>query len=618
MLQKLKKIPYTARELKPSGWLKRQLEIQAEGLSGHLDEIWPDIRDSRWIGGDQEGWERVPYWLDGFIPLAWLLDREDLKARAKRYIEAILAGQKEDGWICPCADEERGRYDVWAAFLICKVLTVYADCTGDERIEEVVYRVLKNLDSHIEKQTLFNWGQARWFECLIPLYWVYERRPERWLADLAYKLRMEGINYHALFADWRFEKPENRWSYLTHVVNLAMALKAEALFSRIGGGDANDFSKQAIGLLQRYHGMPTGHFTGDECLSGTSPLQGSELCSVVEAMYSYEHLIAITGDSFWSDLLERLAYNALPATISPDMWTHQYDQMTNQPQCSYLSAENNVFRTNSGESHLFGLEPNFGCCTANFSQGWPKFALSVLMKAEDGVAVTAIAPAVLEDQINGVPVRIEIETEYPFRDSYHVSVKAEAPVEFALYLRIPGFVSAALVEEKEAQPGEEFRIFRKWKGKKTISVSFGMEASLHRRPSGMYCLNRGPLLYSLPVGERWQREEFTHNGVERKYPYCDYQVFPTTKWNYAFSGENWEPIFSEMGEYPFSPDTASIRLKGMMTEVEWNFRNGLCEEVPNGNPISAPQWMELIPYGCTSLRMTELPLVRKNQEDSNG
>ena len=92
--------------LRPEGWLKRQLEIQAEGLSGHLDLVWPDIRESKWIGGDKEGWERVPYWLDGFIPLAYLLDDEDLKKRAKRYIDAILAAQKEDGWICPCEPEE--------------------------------------------------------------------------------------------------------------------------------------------------------------------------------------------------------------------------------------------------------------------------------------------------------------------------------------------------------------------------------------------------------------------------------------------------------------------------------------------------------------------------------
>ncbi len=76
MLKPLQYTPFTTGELKPAGWLKKQLEIQAAGLSGHLDKIWPDIRDSRWIGGDKEGWERVPYWLDGFIPLAYFLDDE--------------------------------------------------------------------------------------------------------------------------------------------------------------------------------------------------------------------------------------------------------------------------------------------------------------------------------------------------------------------------------------------------------------------------------------------------------------------------------------------------------------------------------------------------------------
>ena len=107
MLKPLCFTPFTTDEIKPAGWLKKQLEIQAEGLSGNLDKIWPDIKDSRWIGGDREGWERVPYWLDGFIPLAYLLDNDDMKQRAKKYIDAIISRQQEDGWICPCSFEER-------------------------------------------------------------------------------------------------------------------------------------------------------------------------------------------------------------------------------------------------------------------------------------------------------------------------------------------------------------------------------------------------------------------------------------------------------------------------------------------------------------------------------
>jgi hypothetical protein len=130
-----------------------------------LDKIWPDVRDSRWAGDDRDGWERLPYWLDGFIPLAWMLDDEDLKARARYYVDRIIATQTPDGWLCPCRAGDpreagaRNHYDMWAFFLICKVLTRALHCAA----------------KHIETNTLFNWGAARWFECLIPIFWLYEK-----------------------------------------------------------------------------------------------------------------------------------------------------------------------------------------------------------------------------------------------------------------------------------------------------------------------------------------------------------------------------------------------------------------------------------------------------------
>ena len=255
---------FRGNAVKPLGWLKRQLEIQAEGLSGNLDKMWPDVSQSRWIGGDKEGWERVPYWLDGFIPLAWLLDNEDMKRRARQYIDAILNQQQDDGWICPCSFEERRRYDMWALFLICKVLTVYADLTGDKRIEPALYRALKQYDTHIDMNTLFNWGAARWFECLIPIFWLYERKPEPWLITLAHKLRVEGIDYQTLFERYRDQVPQRRWTFLTHVVNLAMSLKQDALFSRVSGDDPDAFALKAIGTLFEHHSMAASHFTGDD------------------------------------------------------------------------------------------------------------------------------------------------------------------------------------------------------------------------------------------------------------------------------------------------------------------------------------------------------------------
>ena len=611
MLNQLIFKQYSVHQLSPEGWLRKQLEIQGKGLSGNLDKVWPDVKNSKWIGGDKEGWERVPYWLDGFIPLAWLLDDEDMKARAKQYIDAILKGQQEDGWICPCGEEERGRYDMWALFLICKVLVVYHDCTEDPRIEDAVYRALAQLNLHIERHTVFNWAATRWYECLIPLYWLMERKEEEWMLELAHKLEEQGVDYEKTFHNWRYSKPHphGRWSFMTHVVNLAMMLKSRGLFSRISNEDPHAFAKKAIEILLRDHGMAVEHFTGDECLSGTSPIQGLELCSVTEAMYSYEWLIALTGESEWSDRLEKLTFNALPATISPDMWSHQYDQMTNQVECSIIPEGKVHFRTNGPDAHLFGLEPNYGCCTANFNQGWPKFALSTMMEAADGVAITAIAPCKLNTKVNGVDLELVIRTDYPFEDGYQVIVKTAVPVEFTLYVRIPGSARLATVDKVAAESGF-YPVKKEWSGEDAVAVSFEFDSKLRRRPSGMNCVWRGPLLYSLPIEEEWEKLEYTRDGVERKYPYCDYQIFPRSKWNYAFWRNQFDFNQHGIGKIPFDPNSPPVSLTTKMIEVDWGFSSGVCDEKPKDlKPIGKPQLMKLIPYGCTNLRMTEMPLI---------
>ncbi len=612
MLKPLKFTPFTVNEIKAKGWVKRQLEIQAKGLSGNLDKVWPDVRDSKWIGGDQEGWERVPYWLDGFIPLAYLLDDADMKARAKKYIDAILDRQKEDGWICPCEDEERPTYDVWAAFLICKVLVVYYECTGDERIEEAVYKTYKNLDVHINAFTLANWATTRWYEAFISIFWLYERKKEDWLIDLCYKLYIQGIDYKKMFDNFRMKKPDPKgvWTYLTHVVNLSMALKSEALMGRIDGRDGNDFANNAINLLQKYHGMPTGQFTGDECLSGTSPIQGTELCGVVEAMYSYEHLISLTGDSRWGDLLERLTFNALPATISPDMWTHQYDQLTNQVQCNRLPDGIVHFQTNGPESHVFGLEPTYGCCTSNFNQAYPKFALSTWMGSEDGFACISIVPSLLETKFKDANVKCETVSQYPFKDSAKIIVSTDKAVEFTVHIRVPEFADYAKINGKIYKNSNFANITQVWSGNSEIEIEYIYNAKIELRPSGMICVNRGPLLFSLNIDADWEMREYTARGVERKFPYCDYNLLPKSKWNYAFVSEKFAPKWNNLSDVPFSPETPAITLTAQMAEIEWEMENNMCTMLPKSTKlISHPVEIELIPYGCTNLRMTEMPFV---------
>ena len=124
--------PLSLGSIRPKGWLLNQLRIQADGLSGHLDEFWPDIKDSAWFGGDADKWERTPYWLDGVVPLAFLLEDTTLKAKVTKYIDAIITRQDETGWIAPSDDKES--YDLWSIFLVLKPLIQYHEATSDERV----------------------------------------------------------------------------------------------------------------------------------------------------------------------------------------------------------------------------------------------------------------------------------------------------------------------------------------------------------------------------------------------------------------------------------------------------------------------------------------------------
>lgn len=597
---------FTTNEIKPKGWLYKQLRIQATGLSGNLDKVWPDVRDSSWIGGTKDGWERVPYWLDGFIPLAYFLEDEDMIARAKKYINAIISKQNDDGWLCPCSKENRANYDAWAVFLMTKVLTVYYECSKDEKIPDVIYRTLKNYYELIstEQIKLFGWAEYRWFEFFIAINFTYERCKEDWLKDLAKIIKKQGSDYEACAVHW--DTPRNEWAFYTHIVNIAMMLKYEAVSCELLDTEYKDIAEKLRGVLKQYNGTVVEIFTGDECLSGISPIQGTELCAVVEQMYAYELLFAYTGDSKWAERLEILAFNALPATISDDMWTHQYVQMNNQIACQKFIDTKPIFRTNGPESHLFGLEPNFGCCTANFNQGWPKFALSSFMYNDEGIINVVPVPC----QLKTSDFDITLDTNYPFDNTLKYTIDSNK--DFKFEIRIPADAENIIINEKKASTDDlKFNIVA---GEKCeITVSFVLNPHFEEYSYNLKYVKCGSLVFSLPIKFEKIMHEYVRNDVERKFPYCDYELIPQSDWNYAFADASLSVETKTPGEVPFSVDEPPITIAAKMKKIDWGFEEGyttVCAKTPKSlETVSDTEDIKLVPYGAAKLRMTVMPLI---------
>ena len=605
-------LPLTA--IQPRGWLLRQLQTQASGLSGHLDEFWKDVGpNSGWLGGTGESWERGPYYMDGLVPLAYLTKDPRLIAKIQPWMNWTLDHQRPDGAIGPPKNT-----DWWPNMVMLKALTQYQEATGDPRVVPLMSKYfayhLKNADALPLKE----WAKFRWQDEALSIVWLYNRTGEPALLDLARKLHQQGFDWEAYFADFPIkEKVTKAQAHLdTHGVNNGQALKTAALWSLLTGAqsDRDAFTRQLTALFQ-FHGLPNGIFSADEHLAGLDPNQGTELCTVVETMFSFEVAIRALGNPSLGDRLEKIAFNPLPGTISEDMWSHQYDQQPNQIECSRARRP---WSSNGPDSNLFGLEPNFGCCTANFHQGWPKFVENLWMATPSGgLALIAYSPSQVTAPLGGATVKIVEDTGYPFRETVTLTVEPSQPAQFPLELRIPAWAANASVRvdgraESGVTPGSFHTINRLWKSGDRIEIRFRMTVRASYGFRNALSLERGPLVYSLPIGEDWQKlKDYTHPPLLA----ADWAIHPTTPWNYALNPDLAGVTVSErpIGDHPFSAASSPVQLTISARRLDqWTAEHNQAGPLPV-SPVAdtaSKQTVILIPYGAARLRITAFPWTR--------
>lgn len=621
------KLPIGA--ITPKGWLRTQLELQRDGFIGRLDELSRFIRlDSGWLQPDNEGWEEAPYWLKGYVDTACVLKDPDMIAEARRWIDACLDSQQDDGYFGP-QSLKRGR-DWWSHMVVLYVFRSFHEATGDERIIPAMLRFFRFLEQRPEEDLIpYKWGEGpyrkEWWQSvrsgdlMQSLYWTYNRTGETWLLDLARRV-------HERSADWVGGIPT--W----HGVNICQGFREPAVFSQQSKDVAHlqaTYRNYAT-VWGEYGQVPGGMFGADEnCRKGfTGPRQAAETCSMVEFMNSCQEIIRIDGLSTWGDRCEDVAFNSLPASMTADLRGLHYLTAPNMVQ---LDRHNKAPGIENGGEMLSFNPWSYRCCQHNAGQGWPYYAEHLWMMTPDGgLAFVLVAPCEVTARVGdgaltggGAVATVLVETEYPFDENLSLRVRLSKPATFPLLLRKPDWCGqpGVTVNGAEISPpatkGGFLRIEREWRDGDVVHVGFPMEVAVRRWDAhgGCVSIHRGPLTYSLRIEEEWR----AYAGTPR---WPAFEVFPKTPWNYGLMLDADNPASSItvvrrtglLPRQPFVLDGSPVVLEAKARRIpEWTLdRRGLITEVqPSPAKVAPgePETVTLIPMGAARLRISAFPTV---------
>src|SRR5579884_1024582 len=297
----LKFLPLPIGSVQPRGWLLETLKRQRDGLCGHLGEIsaWLQKDDNAWLSKDghgKYGWEELPYWLRGYLQLAYIFNDPKMIAESQTWIDGALRSQRPDGDFGPDQKfDDDGSRDFWANMLMMFSLETYYEHSHDARVLNLLTKYFRyQLSVPDEKFLTHYWQKMRGGDNLYSVYWLYNRTREPFLLELADKI-------HRCTANWEMKDDLPNW----HNVNIAESFREPAEHYLLTHKDAElqatyaDFRE----VRKRYGQVPGGMFGSDEnCRPGhTDPHQAVETCGMVEQMFSDELLLQMTGDDFWAE-----------------------------------------------------------------------------------------------------------------------------------------------------------------------------------------------------------------------------------------------------------------------------------------------------------------------------
>lgn len=472
-------------------------QIRLEGFLGHrIDRnrearLEKHITEYRLLEGFRERPGRQAYvgehvgkWLDAAV-LAYEYAPGDteLKAKIDRIARGLMDCQLEDGYLGTYLEEQRWiDWDVWVHKYDLIGLLSYYRLTRDPRALDACRRIADLLirtfnERGLDMLTVDEHGGMASTSVLEPVCRLYEYTGEpRYKAFCEYIIRTADDGFKLLSNIEKFgtvHEVGNKKAYEMMSNYLGLIEYWRVTGERRG----LDAAKLAWKSILRENRFITGGIDAHEVFSEPHTLETTgpctETCVQVSWFQMNLQLLRITGDACYADEIHRHVYNHLTAAQHPGGVDWCY------------------FTTMEGEKPYDGV---MTCCGSSGPRAMTLIPTVACMVGADRLAVNLYESSVFRGQIQGVPVTLRQQTDYPWHGQVQLRIEVQRPVTFELQLLIPSLGAKAAIREEPSiacLPGQYASLRRTWSGTTSVHLDLEMPVVAHER-DGRWALSRGP------------------------------------------------------------------------------------------------------------------------------
>ncbi len=646
-----------AGSVQPRGWLREWARANAEGwLLDYAREEDPRVYGRLWnrlstaeIRMNANGeWLDPPdynaYFADALLRYAHYFPGTELARIAAAWTDRALACQDADGYIGAFVPEARWRHwlEVFAQSVVLEALLFRWETTRDARILDAVERCamcqIKAWSAPGTVKRIFATHGTITVRLMASLH--------RCTGNRRYIVFAEEVLAAFGKASLYLDPGQKAWYTAPgdalvgeHVVMETEHVGFPAiLYERTGMRDLLAASRAAWDMMVRHHLSIGGTPNGNEAMFRVGPRENSEHCAAIEWIITSASLARITGAAQYADAAERCFYNAYPAAKSPDGMTVAYMHAPNQLTAAEWGSSTFYDNVEACCRQHYHSAQDPLCCNSNSPRGIPWFVDSMIMRSDDGLAVALYGPCegstTLQD---GSRIGIEVDTMFPFEDKVCLRIGVDGTRSFPLQVRIPGWAGVAslslngssipLIKNEDGFA----EVKRPWKDGDVLTLQFAPEIiceELRRSEFGIracgIAFRRGPLTFSLPVGEAWMR--FTPPGsapTQAPERIVAWRVLPSKAavWNYAVARPGSQETESAptlvrldvpRNARPWEHAPVGLRVRARRV-LNWQMEGTPDHPMTPGLPYVPMHLSEmtedvtLVPYGSTHLRLTYLP-----------